>query len=97
MLQEGPNTPSAEFPLKKWYSDMPEDDRIIIEADVFNTVGVPDLDLVCEEIRDQEVARSIMSLLREYVSMKRAKAERAQLKEKIQDIIAFVDRQVFPE
>jgi hypothetical protein len=97
MPLEAPQAPGTEPLLQKWFNQMSDDDRSIIEADIFNNAGSVSFDLACSEIQDEEVARQIVGRFNLYLAAKRAKEDRAKLKAEAADLAQFIENQVFPE
>jgi len=94
MSPEDPTkTPKAEFPLKTWFKALSEDDRNIIEVDIFNGYDAPPLETTLQTIRDREQGRDTMRMLRDYVEQKNAKTtSTAELKKRAKEIAEYIDQ-----
>lgn len=92
MSHENPRiTPEAAFPLRTWLNALPEEDRNIIEVDIFNNNDAPPLEATLEAIKDQELARSIMRMFKDYAAQKKSKAfSNVEAKDRAKEIALFV-------
>ncbi len=97
MPEGAPLTPEAQFPLKNWFNNMEEENRRVIESEIFNTRSNFDLDKALNEIQDQEVARGIMLRFRNYLELKKSQAPRDVIKSEAEEIAQYVDRIILPE
>lgn len=93
MSPENPSkTPEAEFPLKTWFDALKEEDRNVIEVDIFNGYDAPPLENTLRTLKDAEQGRGIMRMFREYVEQKNSKAlSPAELKERAKEIAQYID------
>ena len=86
-------TPEAEFPLKTWFEELKEEDRNIIDADIFNGYDAPPLENTLRTLKDQEQGRDIMRIFREYVEQKKSRTlSPAELKERAKEIAKYLDK-----
>ncbi len=81
----------VEFPLKGWFQEMSQNDQTIIENDIFNDVESIPMEEVLENIKDQEVARGIMSRLRIYLEMKENRVPMEELKKEAKDLREYIN------
>lgn len=94
MSPEKPSkTPEAEFPLKTWFEALKEEERIIIDVDIFNGYDAPPLEKTLRTLKDPEQGRGIMRMFREYVEQKKSRTlSPAELKERAKEIAKYIDK-----
>jgi hypothetical protein len=94
MSPENPSkTPEAEFPLKTWFEALKEEDRNIIDADIFNGYDAPPLEKTLHTLKDAEQGRYIMRMFKEYAEQRKTKAlSPAELKLRAKEIAEYLDK-----
>ena len=97
MPQEVLTTIESQLPLKYWYRQMSEADKLTVEVDVFNALGEVPIEFAMDNVHDQESARSIMGMFRNYIELKNAKADRGELRSEAKAINAYITKIVLPE
>jgi hypothetical protein len=86
----------AEQPLRHFFNSLAEDERNIIDNEIFNVSGM-NMDTVLGKVSDQELARDIMSMFRELLEIKNDGADRDVVKAKAEEIRKYIDAKVFEE
>ncbi len=88
-------TEEAAFPLKNWFSQLNDEDRNIIETEIFNFNGeIIPMEVAFEHITDQNSARGVMTRFRGYLEARKNGTQLAELKVDAKEIAQLMARMV---
>ncbi len=91
---ENPNAyETNKKPLELFFNNMSDDERNIIEGELFNYSDIIPLETALDVITDEEEARAVLRQFREYIDTREIlnNADRAQFRLELND---YIDRRL---